>query len=224
MGIEGEVLKNMNLLIIRGLAYRRYSVTPPELSEFDAKHGSAYNVITNMLEINVSQLLKSAVGTTRKYEVDDEASIGDSTSVVRGEVMLLRTGRGILVTGKLKTEVQLTCARCLSQFRQPLTLEIEEEYFPTIDILSGVPVSVPEDEPGAFSIDQNNILDLGEAVRQYALLAVPIKPLCKQDCAGLCPACGVNLNVKTCECPPIVVDPRWQKLADAQKQKEETKR
>ena len=177
-----------------------------------------------MIEINVSQLLKSPVGTTRKYEMDDQVDIGDGPVVVRGEVTLLRTGRGILVTGRLKTDVQLTCARCLSQFHQPLTLVIEEEYFPTIDILTGAPVSAPEDEPGAFTIDQNNILDLGEAVRQYALLAKPMKPLCRQDCSGLCPTCGTNLNVKSCNCPKNVIDPRWQKLADAKNTQLETKR
>ncbi|OGO38152.1 MAG: hypothetical protein A2147_10555 [Chloroflexi bacterium RBG_16_57_8] len=167
-----------------------------------------------MLEINVAQFLKSPIGTTRKYEVDEPVKISDGMSVVRGEVDLLRTNRGILVTGRLVTDIEITCARCLSQFRQPLTLDIEEEYFPTIDILTGSPVAVPEDEPGAFTIDDNNILDLGEAVRQYSLLAVPMKPLCREDCPGLCPTCGANLNVVSCDCPRADTDPLWQKLAD----------
>src|SRR5512134_3421885 len=130
-----------------------------------------------MVEINVAQLLKSASGTTRDYEIDEPVKIGEGFSGVRGQVRLLRTNRGILVTGRLTTDIELTCARCLSRFRQPITLDIEEEYFPTIDILTGAPAAVPEDEPGAFTIDENNIMDLGEAVRQYSLLAVPMKPL-----------------------------------------------
>ena len=164
-----------------------------------------------MVQFNVSQLLKSPLGSIRKYEVDDEVNIGEDTSRVRGEVTLLRTNRGILVTGKLKTELGLTCSRCLAEFRQPVTLDIEEEFFPTIDILTGSSVTPPEDEPDAFVIDQNNILDLSEAIRQYSLLAVPMKPLCKDDCAGLCPTCGINLNSKKCNCPPIL-DPRLEKL------------
>jgi uncharacterized protein len=164
-----------------------------------------------VIEINVSQLLKSPIGTTRNYEVDEKLLVGEETSHVRGEVNLLRTNRGILVTGRLETEIGLTCSRCLGQFHQPVTLEIEEEYFPSIDILTGSQIDVPEDEPDAFVIDQNNILDLSEAIRQYALLAVPMKPLCKENCAGLCPTCGVNRNLKTCSCPPAV-DPRLEKI------------
>lgn len=168
-----------------------------------------------MIEINVSQLLKSPVGSTRRYEIDDKTDIGDYFAFVRGEVTLLRTGRGILVTGCLTTEVQLTCARCLGSFHHPVTLDVEEEYFPTIDIATGAIVKAPEDEPGAFTINQNNILNLGEAIRQYAVLAVPMKPLCRPDCAGLCPTCGANLNIGKCACPVKIIDPRWRKLADA---------
>jgi len=137
-----------------------------------------------MLQINVSQLMKSPVGTTRKYEID-ESNIGDDDLSARGEVTLLRTGRSILVTGKLDTDVDLTCARCLGEFHKPLVLNIEEEFFPMIDVTTGSPVTIPDDEPGAFTIDQNNILDLTEAVRQYTILAMPMKPLCRDDCPGL---------------------------------------
>ena len=171
-----------------------------------------------MVEINVSQLLKSSIGTTRSYEIEERVDIGEDSPVVRGEVTLLRTNRGILVTGKLQTELTVTCSRCLEQFHEQATLQIEEEFFPTIDILTGAAVTVPEDEPDAFTIDQNNILDLTEAIRQYALMAVPMKPLCRSDCKGLCPTCGKNLNVEGCDCPPPL-DPRWGKLV-AEKPKE----
>jgi uncharacterized protein len=164
-----------------------------------------------VVQFNISQLLKSPLGSTRKYEVDDEITIGEDTSRVQGEITMLRTNRGILVTGKINSELKLTCSRCLAEFRQPVSLDIEEEYFPTIDIITGGSISPPDDEPDAFMIDQNNILDLGEAIRQYGLLAVPMKPLCRKNCAGLCATCGTNLNLKKCNCPPII-DPRLEKL------------
>jgi uncharacterized protein len=68
------------------------------------------------------------------------------------------------------------------------------------------------DEPGAFRIDERHIIDLSEAVRQYTLLAVPMKPLCEAACAGICPTCGKNLNLGACRCPPPEGDPRWAKL------------
>ncbi len=166
-----------------------------------------------MFQFNVSQLLKAPLGTVREYELDDDVDIGDEAAYVHGGVTLLRTNRGILVTGRLETGIAQTCSRCLNEYKQPLSLDIEEEYFPTVDILSGARVALPLDEPGAFSIDKSNVLDLGEAIRQYALLAVPMKPLCRPDCAGLCPTCGANLNKTICSCLRVV-DPRWQKLRD----------
>ncbi len=125
----------------------------------------------------------------------------------------MRTDRSILVKGRLHTKSELDCSRCLSLFSCPLTLNIEEEYFPTMDIITGAPVPLP-DEPGCFTIDEHNILDLTEAIRQYMLLAIPMKPLCREDCAGLCPACGVNLNQAPCNCPPKPVDHRWSELTN----------
>ena len=80
-----------------------------------------------------------------------------------------------------------------------------------MDIVSGASLNVP-DEPGCFTIDEHFILDLTEAVRQCALLTSPMKPLCKDDCAGLCPVCGRNLK-EQCDCRAEAIDPRWSKLA-----------
>ncbi len=130
---------------------------------------------------------------------------------VQGEVSLVRTHRGVLLQGTLCTEAELACSRCLSMFTCPLTLNIEEEYIPEIDVTTGIPLPPPE-EPGTFTINEHHILDLTEAVRQHALLAIPMKPLCREDCAGLCPRCGCNLNDGPCDCPTEAINPRWSKL------------
>jgi uncharacterized protein len=165
------------------------------------------------MQINVAQLLRSPIGTVREHDIDLVMDVtgGGNTSRLQGRVNLTRTDRGILVEGVLHTEVELTCSRCLELFRCPLTLKITEEYFPTVDVVSGTPLAIP-DELGSFTIDENHELDLTEAVHQYALLAVPMKPLCRPDCAGLCPICGQNLNLGECQCLPQEADPRWAKL------------
>lgn len=165
------------------------------------------------MEINVSQLLKSPVGAIKEVAVDDVIDLNDSgtESPIKGEVKLTRTNRSIIVKGTLRTEVKLVCSRCLKPISQKLNLKIEEEYFPTIDVVTGVPVELP-DEPDSFTIDEHHILSLEEAVRQYALLALPMKPLCRKNCAGLCPVCGKNMNVDRCKCA-AVIDPRWEGLA-----------
>ena len=74
---------------------------------------------------------------------------------------------------------------------------MEEEYLP-------LSASVEAD---AFVIDESHVLDLGEAVRQYTLLALPMKPVCRETCAGLCPCCGTNLNHGPCGCAVGHPDP-----------------
>jgi uncharacterized protein len=166
----------------------------------------------NTLQINVAQLLKSLIGTTRTYSVEEEVDIAGKNRVVHGDIELTRSDRSILVHGVLHVDVELNCGRCASEFIAPLTLDIQEEYFPKIDVFTGDAAPAPEEDREAFSIDERNILDLLEAVQQYALMAQPIKPLCKPDCAGLCPTCGHNLNQGACPCPPDDIDPRWDKL------------
>ena len=151
------------------------------------------------MQINVSQQLKAPTGTTQDYEVNEVVNIAGGSSVVQGKLKLMRTSQGILARATLRTEVRVTCSRCLTSFGYPLTLNIEEEYLPTVDIVSSVQLPMPE-EPGCFTIDEHHVLDLTEAIRQYALLAIPMKPLCREDCAGLCPNCGHNLNQGACDC------------------------
>jgi uncharacterized protein len=167
------------------------------------------------MEINVSQQLKDPIGSVREYDISDAIDILDIgvSSRVEGSVKLTRTNRGILVQGTLKAAVPVECSRCLKVFDYNLTINLEEEYFPVIDVNSGVPVEIP-DEPGSFTIDEHHILDLREAIRQNALLAIPMKPLCREDCAGLCQKCGADLNEGECSCEKSDVDPRWSRLMD----------
>ena len=166
------------------------------------------------MQINVAQLLKGPIGATQDYQVDGTVDVvgGGSDATVRGGVRLMHTQRGILVKGELRAEVELTCSRCLSLYNCPVRLSFEEEYIPIMDIVSGAPLA-PPGEPGSFIVDEHNVIDLSEAIRQYALLAVPMKPLCREDCAGLCPRCGHNLNQGPCGCPQEVNDARWSELS-----------
>ena len=169
------------------------------------------------MDMNVSQLLREPIGSTRDYDIDNAIDItGEGhKNRVKGTCNMLRTQRSVLVQCSLDTEIELACSRCLGKFTYPVKIKFNEEFFPTLDIQSGVPVPPPE-ESSAFTIDEHHILDISEAVRQYALLAVPMKPLCKKECAGLCAKCGKNLNQGECDCPADDTDPRWSKLAGLQ--------
>jgi len=163
------------------------------------------------MQINVSQLFKEPIGSTRQHEIDETIDIDGGSCEVQGKIKLVRTGRGMLVKGTLHTVIEVTCGRCLSFFNCPLALNIEEEYLLTTDIVSGAALPLP-DEIGYFTIDECYVLDLTEAIHQYITLAIPMKPLCREDCAGICLTCGHNLNQGPCGCLPQEVNHRWSEL------------
>jgi uncharacterized protein len=156
------------------------------------------------LEFNVSQLLKAEVGQTRLYAFDAEEPIdldGSTVSDVRGRVKFALTNFGVVATGEADGTLHLNCARCLEDFDKPAHVSFTDEYRPTVDIGTGLASSVPQSET-AFDISANHTIDLTEALRQHFLLAVDLIPVCRDDCQGLCPTCGVNRNVESCACPP----------------------
>ena len=169
------------------------------------------------MEFNVAQLMKERVGATRKYEVHENIEQLDPELValdeLSGEVRLLRTLEGILVTGWLTTTLGLVCDRCLAPFAQRVEIELEDEFKASIDIVTGASLPVlPEDEGNL--IDEHHILDLHEVVRQRLLISQPPHALCNSDCLGLCATCGKNLNEGPCDCVAEQVDPRWAALRE----------
>ena len=169
------------------------------------------------LEFNVAQLLKEATGATRSYEVvtdlssdfDQELKI---VSPLSGQVRFLRTGPNILVTGTLETTIEKECGRCLTSFTTPVTIELEEEFFPQLDIITGTAITQPPEVEEANLIDEQHILNLLEVVRQEILVKSDSLFYCRPDCKGLCPQCGQDLNMGSCDCQNEVVDPRWAGL------------
>ena len=155
------------------------------------------------MQFNVATLLQERIGSTRTVEVEDERVVVPEAgyeAVVSGDVRLTRTQRGVLVRARLDVAPVLECARCLTPFTRELQLDIEEEFVPERDPITGDPT---EDlSPDEFRIDDRHHLDLSEAVRQYEQTALPIQPICRDDCAGLCPTCGQNLNEGRCACEP----------------------
>jgi uncharacterized protein len=118
----------------------------------------------------------------------------------------------VLLSGQLHTEVELTCSRCLEPFSTAVDFTLEEEFRPTIDIRTGAKLPLLDGEDVATLIDSQHIIDLFEVMRQDILLALPPRPLCKPDCAGLCSQCGQNLNEGPCTCEQPLGDPRWEVL------------
>jgi uncharacterized protein len=133
--------------------------------------------------INVSQLLKEPVGSSESHDIG--GTIGEEVEgFVEGEAKLIHITGGVLVQCKLIAEVKLVCSRCLDTFLCPISFTAEEEFLPISDVSGDLALSSPEQSEG-FTIDNKNILDLDELIRQYILLNLPMKPLCRPDCPGI---------------------------------------
>lgn len=160
------------------------------------------------MHYNLAQLLMEPIGSTRDYDVD-EAFTGpeDGRDRAQGWVRVIRTHQGVLVRAKLETQVTLTCSRCVKEFEYSSVLTMEEESFPTIDPVTGRKTEYLEEDEGDIYLDDQHVLDMSEVVRQYVLTGVPIKPLCREECPGLCPECGTNLNEEKCSCKAVPMDP-----------------
>src|SRR6266568_2592334 len=156
---------------------------------------------------NVAQLMKAPVGTSFESNIDEEnIQLDDDLKVIgplTGHVRMRRTNQGLLVDGWVDLSLELSCNRCLKIFEQPMHITFEELFFPTVDVISGLPLP-PIDEEEVFPIDAHHQVDLTEAIRQHVLLDLPMVTLCQEDCAGLCPQCGHDLNLSPCECKPEV--------------------
>src|SRR5690349_1560645 len=119
--------------------------------------------------LNVAQLLKSPVGSTREYDLEETLSrIEDQplTQPVKVRLHLTRLNEGVLARGDVDTTLEAGCSRCAEQAQQPIHFHFEEEFRPTVDVVSGQPLEEEEDdaEP-VFTIDANHMMDIGEVVR-----------------------------------------------------------
>jgi len=165
------------------------------------------------MHYNLAQLLMEPIGSSRDFDVD-ELFTGPEEGIDRaqGWVRVIRTHQGVLVRAKLETQVRLTCGRCVEGFEHSSVLTMEEESFPTVDPATGRKTETPEENESDIYLDDQHVLDMSEVIRQYVLTEVPIKPLCRKECPGLCPGCGIKLNEGKCRCKAVPVDPRWESL------------
>jgi uncharacterized protein len=111
------------------------------------------------------------------------------------------------VAGRVRTSLRLQCGRCLEPFTVPIDSSFDLRYLPQPTGSTHEEHEIYEDDL-TTSYYSDETLDLGELMREQLELALPMKPLCSEDCKGLCPECGTNLNKATCGCKPKWEDSR----------------
>jgi uncharacterized protein len=133
--------------------------------------------------INVAQLMRAPIGSSQSHDISGTI-YEEVEAFIEGKAKVTRISRGVLVQCKLTAEVKLTCSRCLNTFSCPISFTAEEEFFPISDVSGDLAPSLLE-QSEEFTIDTKNILDLSELIRQYTLLNLPMKPLCRPEGPGI---------------------------------------
>ncbi len=116
----------------------------------------------------------------------------------------------IRLVGKLATRVEMNCARCLEPVTETVNREFDLIYRPE-GVDGGEEERAVKEAETEIGYYQDDGLQLEDVLREQILLALPMRAVCSEDCKGLCPQCGMNLNAGTCSCAPPT-DPRWQAL------------
>jgi uncharacterized protein len=175
-----------------------FILTPPDNLAMSAK---------NTLQIN----LKAIPETGLEVEIDlepewfvhwraEDPSLEFADARITGRVRLEKHGRDILVRGHLAGHLELACSRCLETFAAPVAADFDLLLVPGPQALS------PEEELSRADLDLDyytgEVVDLESLLKEQIILQVPLKPLCDENCKGLCFQCGANLNRETCQCRP----------------------
>jgi uncharacterized protein len=164
----------------------------------------------NPLRLDVSYLVKGSPGTHKEFDFNFPQLnfSSDFTLVdVQGKIAVSTTEDGVVAEGSLRALTQLSCNRCLDDYWQPLNIEFTE-------IFSTHPISENGDDLEESYLPSDGSIDLTPILRDYALLDIPIRHVCREDCKGLCPTCGANLNQEDCGHKQESLDPRMAALGD----------
>lgn len=122
-----------------------------------------------------------------------------------------KDARKVRLLGRLATALELGCGRCLESYTLDVDVPIDLLFLPEEAQEGKADVEVTDADVGV-SYYKDDVIDLGDVVREQCYLALPMKPLCREDCAGLCPTCGINRNRDTCQCQTVWIDPRMEAL------------
>lgn len=158
-----------------------------------------------VLRLNARELLRQP-GMTRQIQAvlsADDLAVEDNRVAGSVDIVLEAVSSidGIVVVGSVSTPWRAPCRRCLTEVEGTAQIAIDEVYQDDIS------------DEHAFQIEGDQI-DMAPAVREYVLLELPDGPLCRVDCAGICPVCGIDRNQGSCDCDTSVRDQRWAALDD----------
>lgn len=167
---------------------------------------------TDRLIFNFGFLLDGPLGEHRRVEIDYPAVKLDDVTLtpLKGYFRASKTAQGIFLKGTLKSQLtSIICSRCMTLFEQEVNILLDDHFY--------VKNQAPD---GEYVVGDNGMVDIGPLVRELSLVSVPLQPVCKSDCIGLCIECGQNLNEADCGCEEETIDPRMAVLKQLLEDKE----
>ncbi|MBN4076436.1 DUF177 domain-containing protein [Gemmatimonas aurantiaca] len=150
--------------------------------------------------------------TARPEELDFELAEVRLAEGVGIDMSIQQTDTEYFVNGECSATVEMDCARCLEVAQIELHGELS---LVVIRPTAGDTSAFGKDGDEAIRLDVDEVLNLDDYIRQALFTEVPLKPLCREDCRGLCSVCGANKNEGSCDCEAESRDSRWDALRDS---------
>lgn len=132
-------------------------------------------------------------------------------SPLQSEVKIKKVGQSVLIKGRVRTVLKLRCVRCLKEFSYPLSSSFELTLHPLKGTVFSEEVELSKEELES-NFFEGGELHLSEIACEQVFLEIPIQPLCKEECKGLCPHCGIDLNLSNCGCMKEAFDSGFHAL------------
>lgn len=170
--------------------------------------------IEEFMRLDLSRIRAAREHYEKVYEPKAFATDQDSFRVVAPVALafdIVEDRRQFRLVGRVTTRLELACSRCLEPFTWPVDSEFDLRYQPRSENTGEGEREVEEDDL-ATAFYENEEIDLGQLMREQFYLSLPMKPLCREDCQGLCVVCGTNLNRGACTCKREWEDPRLAAL------------
>jgi len=162
----------------------------------------------NLNKIRTAEERFEQVYTPEQFGHEDDFRVAEPISLAFD---IFKDKQQFRLIGTVKTTLELPCSRCLEPYTLPVDQRFDLRYQPHAQNTGDGEREIEEDDL-TTAFYENDEIDLGQLMREQFYLTLPMKPLCSDDCKGLCPTCGANLNRTTCDCNRTWEDPRLAAL------------
>lgn len=172
--------------------------------------------------LDLSQMRGARDRFDRRYEASAFASEQQDYRIAKPVELVVdvyKKNREYRLVGHVSTVLELECGRCVEPFPLPVDVSFDLLYLPHGENAGEGELEIEEDDLST-AFYRDDMIDLGQLMREQFYLALPMKPLCDEACRGLCPHCGTNLNQSSCNCVSQWVDPRLEALRALKGEKE----